>query len=431
MTTSADRLPPSATRPRAQPPPRPGPSADAGHRVVHLPAGVTVLAPTLPPGAAEPALDAAVDEALRALPPRGRLTVLVNDPQRHTASRAVLGPLARRLAPGRMRLLIASGAHTTPPGARLAFERALCGEVSFGAVAWHDSRSDALVPIGAGNPWRGHPWLLDTDGVLAVGSVEPHYFAGWTGAHKTATVGAAAHEDIRANHAAAMDLTCRPARLAGSGVAEGIFAMLAALEASRPVAAVDLVQAGPRIFAAAAGGPRAALDAAIPHARRAFVRHVDAPADAVVAEVAGPLAETFYQADKGIKNHEWAVRDRGCLVLVAPCPGGLGQDDFVRLLRRAGTHADAVHAVRARGYRLGDHKAVRLRHLTDPRARGVRAFLVSEGLSAADAGVLGMTKAPGVPAALAAAGIDPARHHVLHVRDAGNLTVLPDDDGVE
>lgn len=381
----------------------------------------------------------AVDDALATLPgDAGRLTILVNDPQRHTSTGEVLKCLARCLGPAAMRVLIAGGSHPAPSQSlREAFERSILGEIEPAAVAWHDSRSGDLVGIGSSDtsreqsdgvthPWLGHPWLLEADALLAIGSVEPHYFAGWTGAHKTCTIGVASCTDIEANHAHAMSSLCRPAVLDGNPVAEGVFAMLRSLQAARPVAAVDLVQAGDSILAAVGGTPSDALWGAIAPASAAFVRHVNAPVDALIAEVAGPLGESFYQADKGIKNNEWAVRDGGCLVLVAPCPKGIGQDHFTTLLRKAAMHADAVAAVDSAGYRLGDHKAVRLRYLTDPNCRAVRVHVVSEGLSAADSALLGLQKAPTIEAALADAGVRPGLDRVVCVRDAGNVCVLPD-----
>jgi hypothetical protein len=393
--------------------------------------GATILAPgspDLPPAD----LPCAVDDALRALSHSSTrdLVVLVNDPQRHTSTNAILRLVAERIAPARLRVLIAAGSHHAPPAAaRELFERAVLGGITPAAIQWHDCRAADLAPINPDGPdgavWRGHPWLLESAGVLAIGSVEPHYFAGWTGAHKTVTVGVAAHNDIQTNHALALSPHCRPTCLDGNPVAEGILAMLAALEAARPVAAVNLVQTGPDILAAAGGTARTALQAAIPPAEAAFVRRIDKPADALIAEVAGPLAVSFYQADKGIKNNEWAVRDGGCLILAAACPQGIGQDHFISLLRRAATHAEAAAAVESAGYRLGDHKAVRLRYLTDPACRAVRAYVISEGLSPADAALLGLIKAPTVAAALADAGIRPGRDSVLHVHDAGNLAVMP------
>jgi len=396
--------------------------------------GATLLAPgepELPP----PNLPRAVDDALRAMSHSStrNLVVLVNDLQRHTATNAVLRIVANRIAPARLRVLVAAGSHPAPQAAaQELFERSVVAGVTPAAIKWHDCRAANLARIGppggdSTDPgqWRCHPWLLEADAILAIGSVEPHYFAGWTGAHKTCTIGVAAHDDIEANHALAMSPLCRPARQAGNPVAEGVLAMLAALEATRPIAAVNLVQTGPRIIAATGGPIRPALDAAIPAAKAAFIRRIDQPADALIAEVTGPLGESFYQADKGIKNNEWAVRDGGCVVLVAPCPQGIGQDHFVSLLRRAATYDQAVAAVKSAGYRLGDHKAVRLRYLTDPACRAVKVYVVSAGLSPEHAAGLGLSKAPTVAAALTRAGIRPARDKTLHVQDAGNLCVIP------
>ena len=349
-------------------------------------------------------------------PPAARLTVAVNDPQRHTDTPRVLAAL-RELAGDGLRLVVACGSHRFDPGARRRFERRLTDGAGAASIAWHDATEDSLVDVGG---WRAHPWLAAAEAVLAVGSVEPHYFAGFTGAHKTLTVGTAAYADIERNHVHALSPECRPARLMGNPVHDGIARMLHSLATGRRLAAVNLVQSGSRILAAFGGEPLAALQAAVPIARRTFARTTDTPADAVVAEVAGPLGRSFYQADKGIKNTEAGVRDGGVVVLVAGCEDGLGQDRFCELLREASTHAEARRLVAERGYRLGDHKAVRLRALTDPAGRGVRLLIVAPGLSEADASLLGAGKAATVAKALSSAGVDPEQDRVVHVEDAGN-----------
>ena len=355
----------------------------------------------------------------------GPLDIAVNDPQRHTATEAVLDVLGD-LSPKRpWRLLVACGTHRFAPGRRDVFERRFARFADrIEAFDWHACQADDLVAIGAGGRWRVHPMLAaDRSELLAIGSVEPHYFAGLTGAHKTVTVGVAARATIEANHASALSPQARPFGLLDNPVHVGICDLLAAVEARRPVVAVNLLQVGPALHAVATGRPLDALEALRGAAERVFSHRLAAPADGLVLEVDGPLGESFYQADKAIKNSEDAVRDGGLLVLAAPCADGVGQDHFVDLMRSAPTYAEAMAVLTARGYHLGDHKAVRLRRLTDLAERGVRIAVVSDGLDAATCRLLGMTKAASIAGALAAAGVRPGRDRVYAVEDAGNAVV--------
>ena len=54
------------------------------------------------------------------------------------------------------------------------------------------------------------------------------------------------------------------------------------------------------------------------------------------------------------------------------------------LLRSSTDYASARRTVLDRGYRLGDHKAIKLRHLMDPACRNVRVAVASAHLSASD-----------------------------------------------
>ncbi len=371
--------------------------------------------PQLPPpqpAAITPALQQACD-VLQGVPPD---VVVINDPQRATASARVLAAARDQFVPRGSRLLVATGSHRFPPAAQAAFERPL-RDLGFHAIAWHDARATDLVALGG---WRTHPWLAAARAVLAIGSVEPHYFAGFTGAHKTLTIGCAAHADIERNHAGAMSPACRPCQPATSPVHQGVLAMLHTLEHGRRLAALNLFQVGDDIFAAAGGTPQAALDALVPPVRATYLRPLAQPADVVIARVSGPLACSFYQAEKGIKNNEAAVRAGGALILAADCPQGLGQDAFFHLLKEAPDHRSALAVVESRGYRLGDHKAVRLRYLTDPACRNVHLYLVSPGLTTADARIAGAAKADSIEDALRRAGVDENSALVCDVDDAGN-----------
>jgi nickel-dependent lactate racemase len=328
-------------------------------------------------------------------------------------------------------MIVACGTHRFDATRRQTFERALADGCGLGveSFVWHDCRSPDLRFVTPAGLWRACPELLDGDApLLAVGSVEPHYFAGLTGAHKTVTIGCADFDAIQANHANALSPDSRPFATAGNPVHDGVAEMVRQLESVRPVHAVNVVQTGETIRAISTGKPLAALAALTPVAREVFAHTLDAPADALILDVEGPLGESFYQADKALKNAEDAVRDGGALILCAECRDGIGQDHFVALLRDAPTYRQAVERVFARGYRLGDHKAVRLRRLTDLAERAVRVLAVCPGLDDAACDVLGFHKASSVADALRTAGVG-AGDRVWRVGDAGNTVVLPGPDG--
>jgi nickel-dependent lactate racemase len=268
-----------------------------------------------------------------------------------------------------------------------------------------------------------HRWLSEGGHYLACGSMEPHYFAGVTGAHKTLTVGVMGIASLAANHQHAMSSAVAGMRLVGNPVHEGIVAQVVALERSGArLFALNQVIVEGNVVGCTAGHPLAALDSGLPLVRRCFSRCVERAVDVVIARVGPPLDRDLYQADKGIKNTEAAVRDGGVLLVEAACERGVGLDQFVDLLRAAATHADARAVVQARGYQLGDHKAVRLRALTD--SRGVRLAVVSRALDPALGPVLAATVLPDREAAARwVAPLLPRGARGIVVEDAGNVTL--------
>ena len=111
--------------------------------------------------------------------------------------------------------------------------------------------------------------------------------------------------------------------------------------------------------------------------------------------------------------------------MLADCPEGVGIDHFMQLLATAPDLASVQAAVATRGYRLGDHKAVKLRALTDSASRNVRVGAVTKGLDADSARLAGITPYASVSRALEALtdDLDRASLRVLVVEDAGNVTV--------
>ncbi len=304
--------------------------------------------------------------------------VLLNDESRVVDAEVVTAVLAAaKGAARRVKVLFARGSHPLPtPDAHIdAAFGGLSGEERRALpVEHHDARRSPFVEV-AGVPL--HKAVAEAERIVAVGTVEPHYFAGWTGAHKTATIGCMGLEGIEANHENALEPGSRVLALDGNPVFEGIAKVANALDAR--LLCVNTVQVEGKRIAWSVARWRGALDQVVPEASVAFVREVEAPFDVLVAAVEGPLARNLYQAEKGVKNSESVVADGGAVVLHAACTGGVGQDRFLSLLAAAKTHDAALAKVRDEGYVLGDHKAVKLRAL---EARGVTWHLACPGVSA-------------------------------------------------
>ena len=143
-----------------------------------------------------------------------KVLLLVNDGHRATQTRAALtaiSGLKDKLPemPG-FRALVATGTHRFGARERSEFESTTfggCG-IEVDEVAWHDATDAGSLVDLAGV--RMHRWLSEARFLLPIGSVEPHYFAGVTGPHKTLTVGCMSREDIERNHAYAMNPNARP-----------------------------------------------------------------------------------------------------------------------------------------------------------------------------------------------------------------------------
>ena len=361
----------------------------------------------------------------------GPLTVVVNDPHRFTDTRSFVevlvtalerASLSARALP--LRVLVAAGSHRSTADERARHEARILGPhaARFAEIAWHDARDGATHrTIGATTL---HRWMTEGGHYLACGSVEPHYFAGATGAHKTLTVGVMALATLTDNHHHAMSSAVAPLKLRGNPIHEGVLQALGDLEATGArLLALNQVVIDGTVVACSAGHPVAALERALPIVERSFGKRLAHPMDLVIARVRPPLDRDLYQAEKGIKNTETGVRDGGVIVLEAACEHGVGLDQFVELLRAAPRHSDALATVAARGYRLGDHKAVRLRALTDTRA--VQVALVTRGIDAGLAAVLGMTIFSDRASAAdwVSRRLAPAARGAL-VEDAGNVVLL-------
>ncbi|HDQ99152.1 MAG TPA: DUF2088 domain-containing protein [candidate division WOR-3 bacterium] len=144
-----------------------------------------------------------------------RVLIIVNDQTRPTPNNLALSPLEPLLAGRDVRILIALGTHRSPSDDEL--QRILGPDLlarHHNCVGFHDCRDSKRLFFN-GRTGRGTDvWfnreLMWTEAVIAVNSVEPHYFAGFTGGRKTFLPGIAGEETITRNHATSSSRASKP-----------------------------------------------------------------------------------------------------------------------------------------------------------------------------------------------------------------------------
>ncbi len=316
---------------------------------------VTVVSRPPMPAVADPA--ATVRKALESPVGAGELSreargarsacVMICDLTRPVPNRLILRPLIERLLAAGLTaksitILVATGLHRPCPPQELA---QIVGDpwlLQHVVIANHLARDDAAhLLLGfskQGVPIRIDRRVVEADVRVAVGLVEPHFMAGWSGGRKLVLPGCAHADTIMAFHCA---------RILGNPKAEICnlddnplhLTATEALGLLGKTLAVSVVINDDRELAFASyGGAVQSFEAAVRFAEPRIRVRVPAPFPVVLTSAAGyPLDSTWYQAVKGACGGAPILQRGGDLFLAATCSEGFGSRDFrtaqERLLR--------------------------------------------------------------------------------------------------
>jgi nickel-dependent lactate racemase len=324
------------------------------------------------------------------------LLVVINDATRPTPSADVLAVIRDRLeawlggAPGReLSFAVATGTHRALlPG---EIERVLGPDVAQahrGRIFVHDALDERnLMYLGRtsrGVEVEANRLLVEARSIIAINSVEPHYFAGYTGGRKSLFPGLAGYRTVRGNHALSMESGSEALRLEGNPVHEDLQEALALGIAGKRVYSIQLVlDKVHSIGFAAAGSMEESFAAAVAVAERQFVVDIDRPYEVVVSVVPYPMDCDFYQSNKAIQSGARAVADGGVLIIVSECPFGLGENQTLYdTLTAAASPEDALERLAGQEYRLGLHQPARVARILQRAEIWVVSSLSDEVVSA-------------------------------------------------
>lgn len=288
---------------------------------------------------------------------------IVNDATRPTPTGRVLDIIEKYIEGLQVKFLVATGIHRAPTEEeyiQIFSERHYARFKD--RIFSHDARkSEDMVFLGTsknGTEMRVNRMGVEAHKIIIISSVEPHYFAGYTGGRKSFLPGIAAYETIEQNHKLALRPEACALRLEGNPVHEDMIDALKTVK--KEIFAINTVlDKNHRIYATAAGDIYKSMEQAVARADEVFVASIPEKADIVVSVVKFPADIDLYQAQKGIDNAKHALREGGILILVAKCRMGVGEESFVKLMSSACSPKDVLDRIEEK-YILGFHKAAKM-----------------------------------------------------------------------
>ena len=292
----------------------------------------------------------------------GETVFIVNDGTRPTPTSLVLEAISEFADLKRFRYLVATGAHRPPtvPEYQMIFGRWY--PLLADRIKAHDSRKDRMVHLGRsknGTEMLVNEMAAEADRLLIITSVEPHYFAGYTGGRKSFLPGVAAHKTIEQNHRLAMRPEAQVLRLEGNPVHEDMMDAIKCIE-SKDIFAVQMVlDRHHSIYRVATGDLHLSFLKAVEYANQVYCVPMKERADVVVSIAQYPMDIDLYQSQKAMDNAKWALKPGGTLIFVSECRDGIGDRTYYDQLSSSADPEEILRNLQTE-YRLGYHKAAKM-----------------------------------------------------------------------
>jgi nickel-dependent lactate racemase len=305
----------------------------------------------------------AKDAFERFLGDASRVLVVANDSYRSTPSSLAfdtLQPYLKHIPD--LRVVIATGLHRKPTDEEI--ERILGEDFAKShskivhSDAYDRSQFDTFGEWKNGSKILIHKLVTWAEKIIVIGSVEPHYFAGFTGGPKSFLPGLSHYSTIEANHALAVDTECQPAKLDRNPVAESIREAVSKIDCGKVYSIQFVNDSRQNVIGVFTGDLWNSFDMAVQCARGVYVLPVREKYDIVVAVNYHPLDRNLYQLQKSFENSRSIVKDGGSIIVVSACREGVGNDEFLAIADKYPEPEDILSAKQTT-YSLGYHKLYR------------------------------------------------------------------------
>lgn len=362
-------------------------------------------------------------DMLKAAKPK-RLVIIVNDITRPTPYSVLMPPLMRTIekagvSDSSVTLITATGIHDPHTDAqnREVYGEELCKRYR---VLSHDATDKANL-VYKGTFDSGYEFWLnkmvdESDFLITIGVVMPHYFAGFSGGRKSILPGVSGKDTVQRNHARMVELMDNLPPIRQNPVS------LEMIQAAR-MAGVDFIlnvvtdDAG-HLVEVVAGDLEKAWYRAVDVSHSMYLTPISMLSDIVVATASGyPRDINLYQSQKALDHADKASKVGGTIIIVAECREGYGEKVFEKFMNSGYTAEGIMEEVKT-NFVMGGHKAYGF-----AKVAAEKKVIFVTSLSEKIVASLFARKASSVQEALEMAYTDQGRDAKVLVMPEGSVTV--------
>ncbi|MEE9553541.1 MAG: lactate racemase domain-containing protein, partial [candidate division Zixibacteria bacterium] len=232
-----------------------------------------------------------------------KVSIIVNDGTRRVPTAAILKVLSRSIPIEQIEILVATGTHRAPTERELDTIFGDLRDTLENRVFVHDCHATENT-VTLGKTSRGtlvavNKKLIEAESVICINSVEPHFFAGFTGGRKSLVPGLASFGTVVANHSHAKSEHAESMNLEGNPVHLDL-AEAAEMAVRMPVFSIQLVLSRDGdIVDLYCGDLRGSFEEACRKAKDVYSVEIEKKYDIVFAVGEPPLDANLYQLQKG------------------------------------------------------------------------------------------------------------------------------------
>jgi lactate racemase len=307
-----------------------------------------------------------------------RVSVVVNDATRRLPTPKILKFLLDLIPAKSIEILIATGTHRVPTDAEMDIILGDTRSIFEGRIFGHDCYDDkSLVNLGVtsrGTPVILNRKLVEAESLICINSVEPHFFAGYTGGRKSFVPGLAGFATTVQNHSHAKHEKAKSLSLDENPLHKDLEESITFI-GDIPVFSIQLVTArSGEIVDIFSGDMKTSFEQACIRAKEVFTIDIDNKYEIVFAIGEPPLDINLYQLQKGQEHGAEAVGDGGILIVVGACPEGTGSEYFIKLAEEYPKPDSALSDKAMQDNRFGIHKLVK----TARRLQQIKVWYVTK-----------------------------------------------------